>query len=50
MPLSEAVASAYSQKSIDPAIIHAVIRVESNYNARGLLRRGAEILIQLIPS
>lgn len=49
MRLSETVASASSQISIDPALIHAVIRVESNYNARALSRRGAQIFIQLIP-
>jgi hypothetical protein len=36
MPLSEAVASAFSQTSIDPVLTHEVIRAESIYNARAL--------------
>jgi soluble lytic murein transglycosylase-like protein len=48
--ISDAVASASAQTAIDPALIHAVIRVESNYNAKALSPRGAQGLMQLMPS
>jgi len=35
---------------IDPLLVHSVIRVESNYNPVAVSRKGAEGLMQLIPS
>lgn len=42
--------SAAAQKySIDPAIIHAVVRTESSYRANALSPKGAQGLMQLMP-
>jgi soluble lytic murein transglycosylase-like protein len=35
--------------SIDPLLIHSVIQVESNYNARAVSNKGAQGLMQLTP-
>lgn len=48
--ISDAVASAAAQTAIEPALLHAVIRVESNYNPKALSPRGAQGLMQLMPS
>lgn len=48
--ISDAVASAAAQTAIEPALLHAVIRVESNYNTKALSPRGAQGLMQLMPS
>lgn len=48
--IAEAISSAASQTSIEPALLHAVIRVESNYNPNALSPRGAQGLMQLMPS
>ncbi len=48
--IRDAVASAAAQTAIEPALLHAVIRVESNYNPKTLSPRGAQGLMQLMPS
>jgi len=48
--ITDAVISAARLTSIEPALLHAVIRVESNYNPKALSPRGAQGLMQLMPS
>src|SRR5450830_128419 len=48
--IADAVTSAAKQTSIEPALLHAVIRVESNYNPNALSPQGARGLMQLMPS
>jgi soluble lytic murein transglycosylase-like protein len=45
--LVEQTARAYE---LDPALVHSIIKVESNYNAYAVSNKGAEGLMQLIPS
>src|SRR5689334_20961809 len=42
------IAEAAAAYGLDPALVHAVVRVESDYNPRALSRRGAAGLMQLM--
>ena len=48
--IADAVTRAARLTSIEPALLHAIIRVESNYNPNALSPRGAQGLMQLMPS
>ena len=48
-PFHSEVARAAQEFGVDPALIHAVITVESGYNARALSPKGAQGLMQLMP-
>ncbi|MFA6180013.1 MAG: lytic transglycosylase domain-containing protein [Candidatus Methylopumilus sp.] len=49
LPFADAVAMAAQQTSLDPALLHAVISIESNNNPKALSHRGARGLMQLMP-
>jgi soluble lytic murein transglycosylase-like protein len=46
----EAVDRIAAQQSVHPRLIHSVIKVESNYNPHAVSPKGAQGLMQLIPS
>jgi len=46
----EVIREAASRAGIEPALLHAVIAVESGYDARAVSARGAAGLMQLMPS
>jgi len=48
--IDEAVSRIAAEQSLSPQLIHSVIKVESNYNARAISSKGALGLMQLIPS
>lgn len=48
-PFQEHVVEAAKQTNLDPALIHAVIVAESNYNPNAVSAKGAEGLMQLLP-
>lgn len=48
--LQEIVEDAARRNQVDPLLVHSVIQVESNYNAHAVSPKGAQGLMQLIPS
>jgi len=48
--IGEAVERIAAEQQLSPALIHSVIKVESNYNPNAVSRKGAQGLMQLIPS
>lgn len=49
-PYQELILAAGKELRVDPALISAVIRVESNYASRAISRKGARGLMQLMPA
>lgn len=49
-PLDEVIDSVARSHDLDPLLVHAVVHVESRYNRVALSPKGAEGLMQLIPS
>jgi soluble lytic murein transglycosylase-like protein len=49
-PYGEAISQVAREQGIEPALLHAVITVESGYNPRARSRKGARGLMQLIPA
>jgi len=47
--INEAVDQTASRLEIDPQLVHAIIKVESEYHPRAVSRKGAMGLMQLIP-
>ena len=50
MPIDDAVAQIAAQHSLNADLLHAVIKVESNYNPIAVSNKGALGMMQLIPS
>lgn len=48
--IGEAVERIAAEQEVPAALIHSVIKVESNYNPNAISRKGAQGLMQLIPS
>jgi len=49
-PIAETVDRIAQQNQISPQLVHSVIQVESNYDANAVSPKGAQGLMQLIPS
>ena len=48
--LADIVEAAAKQYDVDPLLVHSVIQVESNYQAKAVSPKGAQGLMQLIPA
>jgi soluble lytic murein transglycosylase-like protein len=48
--VNEMVEKIAARHSVEPALVDSVIRVESNYNSKAVSNKGAQGLMQLIPS
>lgn len=48
--LAEIIDQMAAAHQVDPLLVHSVIKVESNYNPKAVSRKGAQGLMQLIPS
>jgi soluble lytic murein transglycosylase-like protein len=48
--IAEAVDQIAASHSLPPQLVHSVIKVESNYNARAVSPKGAQGLMQLMPA
>ncbi len=49
-PYGDLVRVSAARHGVDPQVVHAVIRVESGYDSRAVSSRGAQGLMQLLPS
>jgi hypothetical protein len=50
LPFEEDILQAAQTYQVDPALIHAIIMAESSYNPRAVSHRGAQGLMQLMPT
>ena len=48
--LDHAIQRSANRHQVDPDLVHAIVRVESNYNPYAVSSRGAQGLMQLIPA
>jgi hypothetical protein len=48
-PYAEVISAAATRHGLDPSLVHALIRAESNYQPRARSARGARGLMQLMP-
>jgi soluble lytic murein transglycosylase-like protein len=49
-PLNEIIHTAAAKYRVEPALVQAVIQVESNFNPRAVSPKGAQGLMQLMPA